>query len=626
MVREEFYTGKMFDAYEYFGAHPIEEGGYRFRVYAPKAKGVEVIGAFNDWGTFPCFMKEEGESGVYECEVAHAKEGMMYKYRIHQKDGRNVDRADPYGFFMELRPNTASILTSFHDFVLEDEEWMKKRKTAGKYYDKPFNIYEMHMGSWRRKEDGSWYSYEEIAELLIPYLKENYYTHVEILPLAEHPLDASWGYQVSAFFAVTSRYGTPKQFMKFVNECHKNEIGVILDFVPVHFVKDEFALSHFDGTALYEYPDLDSGLSEWGSCNFNYYRGEVRTLLQSAADYWITNYHIDGLRMDAISNAIYWQGDPNRGVNQGAITFLQEMNEGLHKRHNDIVLIAEDSTNFPKVTTPVSYGGLGFDYKWDMGWMNDTLKFFALEPKRRKDALSLLSFSMEYFQNECYLLPLSHDEVVHGKKTILDKMWGNYEEKFAQCRTLYFYLYTHPGKKLDFMGNEFGQFREWSEEREQDFMLLNFPMHKKLLQFRKEIHKIYQEEEVLYQGEYEKGHFTFVPVNTKVGCVLAYKRSVGTKVFLMLCNMSDVRYERLCIVEEEQNTWVEMLNTDEEKYGGLGFYNPYPVIGKKEEGLKKQYHSYFHLAPFSSGMFYLCEGNLPLSFCKKMGYTKQIGS
>ena len=216
---------------------------------------------------------------------------------------------------------------------------------------------------------------------------------------------------------------------------------------------------------------------------------------------------------------------------------------------------------------------------------------------------------MEYFQNECYLLPLSHDEVVHGKKTILDKMWGNYEEKFAQCRTLYFYMYTHPGKKLDFMGNEFGQFREWSEEREQDFMLLNFPMHKKLLQFRKEIHKIYQEEEVLYQGEYEKGHFTFVPVNTKVGCVLAYKRSVGTKVFLMLCNMSDVRYERLCILEEEQNTWVEMLNTDEEKYGGSGFCNPYPIIGKKEEGLKKQYHSYFHLAPFSSGMFYLCEGN-----------------
>lgn len=609
MVREEFYTGKMFDAYEYFGAHPIEEGGYQFRVYAPNAKAVEVIGEFNDWGTFPCFMKEEGESGVYECEVAHAKEGMMYKYRIHQKDGRNVDRADPYGFFMELRPNTASILTSFHDFILEDEEWMKKRKTVGKYYDKPLNIYEMHMGSWRRKEDGSWYSYEEIAELLIPYLKENHYTHVEVLPLAEHPLDASWGYQVSAFFAVTSRYGTPKQFMKFVNECHKNEIGVIVDFVPVHFVKDEFALSHFDGTALYEYPDLDSGLSEWGSCNFNYYRGEVRTLLQSAANYWITNYHIDGLRMDAISNAIYWQGDQNRGVNQGAIEFIQEMNEGLHKRHSDVILIAEDSTNFPKVTMPVSYGGLGFDYKWDMGWMNDTLKFFELDPKERKDALSLLYFSMEYFQNEFYLLPLSHDEVVHGKKTILDKMWGNYEEKFAQCRTLYFYLYTHSGKKLDFMGNEFGQFREWREDREQDFMLLNFPMHKKLLQFRKDLHKIYQEEEVLYQEEYKKGHFTFVPVNTKVGCVLAYKRTVGTKTFLMLCNMSDIRYERLCIVEEEQNTWVEMLNTDEEIYGGLGFCNKNPIIGKRQEGLKKQYHSYFHLAPFSSGMFYLCEGN-----------------
>lgn len=604
MVKEEFYTGKMFDAYEYFGAHPIKEGGYRFRVYAPNAKAVEVIGEFNDWGTFPCFMKEDGESGVYESEVVHAKEGMMYKYRIHQKDGRKVDRADPYGFQMELRPNTASILTDLEQFHFQDEAWISHRREQEKYYNKPLNIYEMHMGSWKRKEDGSWYSYDELGELLIPYLKENHYTHVEFLPLAEHPFDGSWGYQVSAFYSATSRYGTPIQLMKLIDALHQNEIGVIFDFVPVHFAMDDFALSHFDGTALYEYPDLDSGMSEWGSYNFNYYRGEVCTLIQSSADYWLTKFHVDGLRMDAISNALYWQGDQKRGINNGAVRFLQKMNEGLKKRHPDVLLIAEDSTNFPKVTAPVAYGGLGFDYKWDMGWMNDTLKFFEMEPQERKASIKQLYFSMSYFQNELYLLALSHDEVVHGKKTILDKMWGEYEEKFAQCKTLYFYMYTHPGKKLDFMGNEFGQFREWDESKEQDFLLLQFPLHKQLLEFRRELHKLYLEEEVLHQEEYDRNHFTFVPVQDKNGCVLAYQRTVLGRCLLMLLNLSPIRYERLCVVENRQSKWREIFNTDCIEYGGEGICNQEEIIGKKGKGLKEEYECYVRLAPFGSALFY----------------------
>ena len=604
MIREEFYTGKMFDAYEYFGAHRLEQGGYCFRVYAPNAKNVEVIGEFNEWGTIPCMMEQEGQSGVYQCEITNAKEGMMYKYRIHQADERVIDRADPYGFQMEVRPNTASILTDLEPFVFEDEQWLSKRKQAKKYYNEPFNIYEVHAGSWKRKEDGSWYRYDELAKLLIPYLKENGYTHVELLPLSEHPLDASWGYQVSAFYSVTSRYGTPKQFMEFVNECHKNEIGVLLDFVPVHFVTDEFALSHFDGTALYEYPDVDSGLSQWGSHNFNYYRGEVRTLLQSAANYWLTKYHIDGIRMDAISNAIYWQGNQNRGVNSGAIEFIQQMNEGLHQLHPDVVLIAEDSTNFPKVTAPVEYGGLGFDYKWDMGWTNDTLKFFEMPPAYRKACIGQIYFSMNYFHNELYLLTLSHDEVVHGKKTILDKMWGEYEEKFAQCRTLYFYMYTHPGKKLDFMGNEFGQFREWDENRGQDFLLLDYPMHHKFLQFRKELHQLYLQDEVLYQGEYDRSNFEFIEGSPQNGCIYAYRRMGKEKNYVIVLNMSDVSYERLCISHHKKVTLVEKMNTDSKRYGGSGMENHGEIPSKKAIiGEREVYQSYLRLAPFASILF-----------------------
>lgn len=601
MIQQEFYTGKMFDAYEYFGAKPLEgKEGFRFCVYAPNANAVEVIGEFNAWGENACYMKQEGQSGVYEYEDHCAREGMMYKYRIHQRDGRIIDRADPYGFSMELRPGTASILTNLNQDIFSDQEWLQQRKQKEQYYNKPLNIYEIHVGSWKKKEDGSWYQYDELADQLIPYLKENNYTHVELLPLSEHPLDASWGYQVSGFYAPTSRYGTPIQLMQFVNRCHQNQIGVILDFVPVHFVVDEFALGHFDGTALYEYPDGDTRVSEWGSNNFNYYRGEVRTFLQSAANYWLTKYHIDGLRMDAISNALYWQGQQQRGVNSGAVEFIQHMNQGLKKLHADVLLIAEDSTNFPKVTAPPAYGGLGFDYKWDMGWMNDTLAFFKLDPIYRKNCYGQICFSMNYFQNELYLMPLSHDEVVHGKKTILDKMWGSYEEKFAQCRTLYLYMYTHPGKKLDFMGNEFGQFREWDEDREQDFLLLQYPMHDAFFHFRRELSRLYLEEKALHEGEYNLANFEWIPVQIPEGCVYAYLRKNEEKQLLIVMNVGNIAYERLAVQLPEKCRLKEIFNTDSSRFGGNGIENNSLIEGKKVNPIKEIYEYRVKLAPFAS--------------------------
>ena len=463
-IPKSFFNGDCFDAYRILGAHPWQgdhgEEGWRFAVWAPGATAVEVCGGFDGWGAGIPLQK--ADTGVWSGFVSGLCEGELYKYRIHGADGSVVMRADPYAFASEVRPANASRLTKL-DFSFDDSAWMERRD---KCRNLPMNIYELHAGSWKHKPnstqpDGSdgWYDYEELARELIPWLLEHHFTHVELLPLAEHPFDGSWGYQTTGYFAVTSRYGTPAQFASFVNACHRMGIGVIMDFVPVHFAANADALANFDGTHLYEY-DSDVGHSEWGTCNFNYYRREVCSFLNSAAALWMEVYHCDGIRMDAISRALYWQGDPARGVNEGAVTFLRNLNHGLNDRWPTGVYMAEDSTNFLKVTAPTRYDGIGFDYKWDMGWMHDTLDYFATPFGQRPDAYGKIIFSMHYFYNELYLLALSHDEVVHGKKTVIDKLWGTYEEKCAQLRTLYFYMYMHPGKKLNFMGNEFGH-PEW---------------------------------------------------------------------------------------------------------------------------------------------------------------------
>ena len=556
MDMQAFYTGHAFDAYEFFGAHTYF-GGTHFAVWAPSAQYVQVVGEFGEYGMHRTC------AGVWEADVNGADAGMAYQYRVTGANGRSVDHCDPYGFAMKLRPDGRSIIaerpTSF-----ADEAWMAARS---KNYDKPLNIYEVHMGSWQQKEDGSWYTYAELAELLPAYCQKYGYTHLELMPLAEHPFDGSWGYQTTGYFSVTSRYGDPADFAAFVNACHRMGIGVIMDFVPVHFAANGDALANFDGTHLYEY-DSDVGHSEWGTCNFNYYRREVCSFLNSAAALWMDVYHCDGIRMDAISRALYWQGDPNRGVNEGAVTFLRNLNHGLNERWPTGIYTAEDSTNFLKVTAPTRYDGIGFDYKWDMGWMHDTLDYFATPFGERPDAYHKLTFSMQYFYNELYLLALSHDEVVHGKKTIIDKLWGTYEEKCAQLRTLYFYMYTHPGKKLNFMGNELGHFREWDEKKELDWGLMKYPFHDSFQKYFAELGRLYATEPALYDGEYNPNCFEWIACESRDEGVYAWLRKGAGQTILCVMNTQNTAHKKFPLYFQYPCAADELLNSEAACWNG----------------------------------------------------------
>ncbi len=561
---QDFYQGKVFNCYEFFGAHLLEDGRCLFRTYAPNAQRVTVTGDFNGWREDE--MVRYYQSGVFTFIADSAQAGDKYEYVVYGGQG-GVRHSDPYGFSMELRPKHASVIVDMNEYKFHDERWMAGRTLN---YDKPMNIYEVHLGSWRANPDdpNGWYSYAQIADSLIGYLKENNYTHVEFLPLAEHPFDGSWGYQNTGFFSATSRYGSPAELMELVDKCHQNGIGVIMDFVPVHFALDGYALKNFDGTALYEYPNSDVGYSEWGSCNFMHSRREVACFLQSAAEFWLRVYHFDGLRMDAISRAIYWQGDPNRGVNNCTVEFLKVMNSGLKDRHPTAMLIAEDSTSFPNITLPVHKGGLGFDYKWDLGWMNDTLAFFATDPAKRSDIYHKLTFSMMYYYNERYLLPLSHDEVVHGKGTIVGKMFGEYDDKFRQARAFYAYMYMHPGKKLNFMGNELGQLREWDEAREQDWSLLEYPMHRGFSRYIRELGEIYLSNPALSALDYDYSGFEWADCHSESDCIYSMVRRSGGNVLLAVFNFSDRDAEAYTLKPEGIKSLVPLLNSEWSEFGG----------------------------------------------------------
>ena len=596
---QDFYIGKSFDAYEFFGAHKIGDK-ILFRVYAPNAAKVSLVGEFNDWQEEA--MEQQHQSGIYSITSEKARVGMMYKYCIHTRDGQVVYHCDPYGFAMELRPNTASYIVDLDEYKFNDDEWMNNRD---KCYNKPLNIYEIHMGSWMTRKDkdinNGWYRYNEIADTLINYVKENGFTHIEIMPLCEHPVDCSWGYQNTGFFSPTSRYGTNRDLKELIDKCHKANVGVILDFVPVHFAVDDYALAKFDGTELYEYPHRDVGASEWGTCNFIHSRGEVCSFLQSSANYWLKEYHFDGLRMDAISRAIYWQGNPARGVNSCAINFIRNMNDGLHKLHPTAMIIAEDSTAYPKVTVPVEYNGLGFDYKWDLGWMNDTLEYFKIPPKERPNHYYKLTFSMEYFYNELFLLPFSHDEVVHGKATIIQKMWGDYDDKFKQCRALYMYMYTHPGKKLNFMGNEIAQFREWDEKREQDWQLIKMPLHDAFNKYIKRLNEVYDNYEALYENEYDSSYFKWLEVNAPEKSVYIYERGRDDHRIIVALNFSDNEYAPFTFKVEEELRLREIVNSDSDIYGGSTWGVRSDVTTTKEDD--NLYNLSINLKPFS-GIIY----------------------
>lgn len=555
----DFYTGHVFDAYEYLGAHAIESG-IVFRTFAPNAKGVSLI-----YGNEEIPMHAVCDGNFYEVTIPSAKVGDMYEYRIYSRNGNYVDHCDPYGFGMEMRPKHKSIITSLSDYTFNDMKWMNQRSNC---LDKPLNIYELHFGSWRRKESGDFYQYDEMAEPLIEYLKESGYNYVELLPISEHPCDASWGYQNTGFFAPTSRYGTAEKLMKFIDLLHQNHIGVILDFVLVHFAIDDYALVQYDGTALYEYPHKDVGVSEWGSYNFMHSRGEVRSFLQSCANYWLDKFHFDGIRMDAISRIIYWQGDEKRGENGNAIDFIKVMNRGLKKLNPGCMLIAEDSTNYPKVTEAVDLGGLGFDYKWDMGWMHDTLEYFQSMPEQRVERYHKLTFSMMYFENERYLLPFSHDEVVHGKAAILQKMNGEYEAKFPQARALYLYMTVHPGKKLNFMGNEIGQLREWDEKRQQDWELRKYPIHDSFYRYISELNKIYLMHPSFSEWDYKDSGFKWLDCHQEEKCLYAIQRKSKNETTVAIFNFSNKVQSNYQIALPEAKEVDTLLYTDWERFGG----------------------------------------------------------
>lgn len=587
----EFYSGRSFDAYRELGAHVKKEvtgkktvvSGVEFVTYAPNALGVNVIGEFNDWNE--TVMERCYDGSFFKVFVPEARPGMMYKYKIYHRDGSSMEHCDPYGFGMELRPAFASIIRDMDTYRFHDAKWMKNRSVC---QGSPLNIYEVHLGSWRTKpvfdEQGnpltpeeiaesnrvaeSWYTYKEIAPMLAEYVKEQGYNYVEFMPLSEHPSDQSWGYQNTGFFSPTSRYGTADDLKEMIDILHQHNIGTILDFVPVHFAPDGYGLARYDGTALYEYPSNDVGYSEWGSMNFIHSKGEVRSFLQSAANYWLSEYHFDGLRMDAISRIIYWMGDESRGVNDRAVDFIRNMNQGLKDRHPSIILCAEDSTDFKGTTKETKYGGLGFDYKWDMGWMNDTLNFFRTLPFVRGEHYHDLTFSMMYNYNERYLLPLSHDEVVHGKATIIQKMAGMYEEKFPQAKALYAYMYAHPGKKLNFMGNEIGQFREWDEKREQDWDLLKYPNHDSFHQYMKALNKIYMKEPALSAWDDDPNGFAWILCGKENDVVYIFQREVNEDKVIVVLNLSGLVYKNYHFNYENGDTMKVLINSDWNKFGG----------------------------------------------------------
>ena len=555
-----YHSGSLTDGWRLFGAHPATEGdvhGWWFNVWAPHAKAVSVVGDFNGWDLTVDPLTQKGE--FWQGFLPDLPVYTSYKYAITGEDGRVHYKADPYGFHTETRPGTASKLYDIEHFSWTDEDFRRNKQPV---YHQPLNIYEVHLGSWRKHENGEFLDYRDMARQLAAYVKEMGYTHVELMGIAEHPYDGSWGYQNTGFFAPTSRYGTPAQLKLLIDKLHHAGIGAIMDFVPVHFAVDSYGLAKYDGTHLYEYPHSAVGESEWGSYNFIHSRREVRCFLQSAADYWLTEFHFDGLRMDAVSRLIYWQGDPARGVNGDTLEFLKNMNRGLKARHPSALLIAEDSTAYPGVTRPVDEGGLGFDYKWDLGWMHDTLEFCQTQPDLRPRDHGKLLWSMHYFGNEHYLLPLSHDEVVHGKAAIVQKMWGADEcDKYAQARVMYLYMFTHPGKKLNFMGNELGQLYEWSEAGTPDWALAERPFHR----FFHSLCKTYVENPTLH-ADYAPDNFRWAENHADAPCVFGMERRANGETLLALCNFADSEQEFTASLPK----FTILLDSNAAEFGGTG--------------------------------------------------------
>ena len=582
-----FHRGEYRQAYEYFGAHPTRSSTV-FRIWAPSAKSVAVVGDFNDWtAREEDYCHKLTNEGIWEVEIKKIKKGNLYKYQIETSWGEKILKSDPYAFYSELRPQTASIVNGKPKFRWADKRWLNNREIG---YAKPINIYEVHLGSWKKKEDGTYYNYKEIAELLVEYMLEMNYTHIEIMPIIEYPFDGSWGYQGTGYYSVTSRYGTPDDFMYFVNYFHKNNLGVILDWVPGHFCKDSHGLYRFDGSACYEYEDPSLGENEWGSANFNVSRNEVRSFLLSNLYFWIKEFHIDGIRMDAVSNMLYYKDGLSE--NKRSVEFLQYLNQSLHEEYPDVMLIAEDSSAWPLVTKYQADGGLGFDFKWNMGWMNDTLKYMEQDPFFRKSHHGKLTFSFMYAFSENFILPLSHDEIVHGKNSILNKMPGYYEDKLAHVKNLYSYQIAHPGKKLNFMGNEFVQGLEWRYYEPLEWQLLKDNKGSQDIQkYVKALNKLYLEEEALWHDG-QDGFEWIEHENINENMLIFLRKTPNMEDFIIVVfNFSGKDHENYPLgVPLEDGEYEVILDSNEKKFGGSyqGRKRKYKAI-KKFWNYREQY-------------------------------------
>jgi len=603
----DFLMGRTCEAHEYFGAHFVtsEENGAKihgvtFRLYAPMASDVSVVGTFNAWDVGAHKMAKVDDSGVWEIFIPDLKEYGSYKYHFLNAKGKYVDKADPFAFYSEYRPATCSRLFDIRSFTWHDAPFMARRT---RNFDAAMSIYEIHLGSWKGKVDGRNLSYEEIADYLIPYIKDLGYTHAEIMPIAQYPFDGSWGYQATGFFSVDSRYGNPKQLMSFVDRMHQAGIGVILDFAPVHFAKDDFALFEFDGSHLYEYASPKQRFSPWGSALFDLGKDPVRSFLISSLNYFATYFHFDGLRIDAVSNIIFHEGDKSKGENQGGIEFVKRMNTLLHERHSSLMVIAEDSSDYRGVTKPVESGGLGFDYKWDLGWMNDTLRYYGKDPIYKKFDHHLLTFSMAYFFSENFLLPLSHDEVVHGKGTIINKMWGDYDQKFALLRNLYAYQFAHPGKKLSFMGNELASFDEWNESKSLPWNLKTFPKHDSITRLIRDLNLIYAYEDAMKAQEFNPNCFTWSMADNADQSIYAFERVSGDSRLVFVFNMTPSFYGEFALGVNEEGIYEEIFNSDKDVYGGRNQYNGLPLKSEEFGPLNHPYQIKIKIASLGAMIF-----------------------
>ena len=583
---EVFHTGDSVRAYDFLGAHLVnrnDKNGVVFRVWAPTARSVSVAGDFNNWNNEANYMYNIGY-GVWEVFVEGVKQFCTYKYCIESEYGDRLMKADPYAFHAQTRPGQASVVYDIESYSWNDSEWFNKRK-ENNISSSPMNIYEIHAGSWRKYPDGNFFNYQKLADELIPYLKEMHYTHVQLMPIMEYPYDGSWGFQTTGYYAPTSRYGTPSDFMAFVDKLHGEGISVILDWVPSNFPTDDFGLARFDGSPLYESNDpKTSKRDSWGTCLFNYARFEVTSFLVSCAMFWLDKYHIDGLRIGALSSMLYLdygkaegEWEPNKfggKENLDAVDFVKRLNTAVHMYHPDVMMFAEENTSWPKLTHKIEDGGLGFDFKWNMGWMNDMLHYMSLNPMWRPFNHDSLTFSFYYAFSEKFLLPISHDEVSHGKGSLIKQMPGKYDEQFAGVRAFITYMYAHPGKKLVFMGTEIGQFDEWNHEEAIQWDLLEFEKHKKLRTFFKELNKFYLDCKPLYELDTVWKGFDWIHHDDYTNSVIAFKRTDknGDEI-VSVCNFQPIRRDEYCIGVPKYGLYDEVFNSDEERFGGSGVVN-----------------------------------------------------